>query len=116
MWVEEILVKKKCDACGTNLVAGEIPVEKRCNDSCGDTWTERTEECKESHCYGKTSTHFYRSICVEIPGVYDGGLFNECPDCHHRWHRWPEGHYLRKRAEVYVEKGLNDEDPMGIWP
>lgn len=40
---------------------------------------------------------------VEIRGLYDGGLFFECFDCRHRWHRFPEGHRLRAKAQPYVE-------------
>lgn len=47
---------------------------------------------------------FYsRTISVEIPHVYDGGLFFQCPDCGGRWHRFPEGHPLRRVACVYVD-------------
>lgn len=43
-----------------------------------------------------------RVIGVEIRGVYDGVLIWHCPDCAHQWHRWPEGHPYRQRAEPYV--------------
>jgi hypothetical protein len=42
------------------------------------------------------------AIGIEIWGVYDGVLFWQCPSCERRWHRWPDGHYLRTRAEKYV--------------
>lgn len=48
---------------------------------------------------GKT---YSRAVMVEVWGVYDGGLFWQCPDCNGRWHRWPEGHPLRAKAEPYV--------------
>ncbi len=41
-------------------------------------------------------------VMVEVPGVYDGGLFYECVNCHHRWHRFEPHHYLYTRAEPYV--------------
>lgn len=44
-------------------------------------------------------------IGVEIWGQYDGVLYWECPACSHRWHRFPEGHYLHGRAVPYVERG-----------
>lgn len=40
---------------------------------------------------------------VELPGVYDGVLYWQCPDCGGRWHRWPESHRLHARACEYVE-------------
>lgn len=46
-----------------------------------------------------------RTFMVQIRGLYDGGLFYECPDCGGRWHRWPEGHWLRQRALPYVDGG-----------
>jgi hypothetical protein len=49
-------------------------------------------------------THYSRVITVERRGVYDGGLYFMCPDCGFKWHRWPEGHYLRARAEPYVRE------------
>lgn len=46
--------------------------------------------------------YYCRTIMVEIPGIYDGGLFHQCPDCGYRWHRWPEGDWRHERAESYV--------------
>lgn len=43
-----------------------------------------------------------RAIEVVIRGVYDRVLFLECPDCGGRWHRLPEGHALRAKAEQYI--------------
>jgi Zn ribbon nucleic-acid-binding protein len=43
-------------------------------------------------------------IGVEVWGKYDGVLYWECLGCGHRWHRWPEGHYLRARAEPYIQR------------
>lgn len=48
---------------------------------------------------------YFRVFGVEVPGVYDGALFWQCPDCAGRWHRFPEGHSLRERAEGYVDGG-----------
>jgi hypothetical protein len=39
---------------------------------------------------------------VEIRGVYDGGLFYQCPDCGGRWHRWEPGSYQYAQAVPYV--------------
>lgn len=47
---------------------------------------------------------YRRTFMIEIGGLYDGGLFYECPDCQGRWHRWPPGHRLRERAEPYVAR------------
>lgn len=49
---------------------------------------------------------------VEIWGAYDGVLFWECPTCGHRWHRWPEGDFRRRRAEEYVTRA-HPEPPTG---
>lgn len=45
---------------------------------------------------------YFRVIGVEVRGVYDGVLHWLCPDCGHTWHRWPDGHPYRQRAEPYV--------------
>jgi ssDNA-binding Zn-finger/Zn-ribbon topoisomerase 1 len=36
--------------------------------------------------------------CIEVRGVYDGGLFWECPSCQHMWPRFPEGTKLHRVA------------------
>ena len=57
-------------------------------------------------------------VTVEIPGVYDGGLFFECwrPDggCGARWHRLPPGHPLRMRAEPYVPHETPEPSPARL--
>jgi hypothetical protein len=59
---------------------------------------------KYQHWYGEI-THYNRAIMVEIPGVYDGGLFYQCPDCGGRWPRFSKGR-LHEAAKKYVnEKG-----------
>jgi ssDNA-binding Zn-finger/Zn-ribbon topoisomerase 1 len=35
---------------------------------------------------------------VEVRGVYDGGLYWECPSCHHMWPRFPAGTKLHRIA------------------
>lgn len=50
------------------------------------------------------ATHFYRTIGVNIRGVYDGALYWQCPDCGGKWHRFPEGNPYRQRAEEYVNR------------
>ena len=57
----------------------------------------------EAGYYGD-STHFCRSIMVEIPGVYDGGLFWMCPDCGGAWHRWEPESRLGLRAQTHIDK------------
>lgn len=53
--------------------------------------------------YENNGTTFSNAVLVEVAGVYDGGLFFECPGCAYRWHRWPEGFALREAARRYVE-------------
>ena len=48
--------------------------------------------------------YYDRTLSVEIPSLYDGGLFYECPDCGGRWHRWSEGTYQYDRAVPYVDE------------
>lgn len=82
--------RNTCPHCGTDLRGDPIPVENR-----------------DKYYGGKE--FFMRTITVEIRGVYDGGLYHRCPDCGGAWHRWPEGHYLREKAEQYVRRE-NDSD------
>ena len=42
-------------------------------------------------------------VGVEMWGVYDGVLFWQCGVCTRRWHRFPEGHMLRRLAARFVE-------------
>lgn len=74
---------RNCPGCGSDQRGDEIPA-------------------KYADCYPSGATHYWRTIMIEIPGVYDGGLYFQCPNCGHRWHRWPEGHHLRAKAEPYV--------------
>lgn len=65
---------------------------------------ERCPKCEVGLTYVHTDGRIYsRAIMVEIPDVYDGGLFWQCPDCGGRWHRWPEGTWQRRKAQEYVE-------------
>ena len=53
---------------------------------------------EQARAYYGGETHFSRSIMVEMPGVYDGGLYWECPDCGGTWHRWEPGTHLHAVA------------------
>lgn len=50
--------------------------------------------------YAPGSTHFGRTIGVEISDIYDGVCFWECPDCGHQWERkgmeWAFEEYRRR--------------------
>jgi hypothetical protein len=41
-------------------------------------------------------------IGIEVQGVYDGVLYFRCTADGATWHRFPEGHELRARAEPFV--------------
>ena len=45
---------------------------------------------------------------VEVLGAYDGALYLQCPVDGVRAHRFPEGHYLRAKAEKYVNRESGD--------
>ncbi len=55
--------------------------------------------------YPEGMTHYSRMIGVEVRGVYDGQLFCQCPDCGHRWHRWPKGTRQYNAAERFLKDG-----------
>lgn len=48
---------------------------------------------------------YTRAISVEVRGVYDGGLFYQCPECDECWHRWtdedPFSNAMRAKAEAF---------------
>jgi len=90
------LHSETCPKCGADLRDGAIP-EKILKEYA----VARDEE------WDGQPQYYSRVIMVEIRGVCDGGLFYMCPDCDGKWHRWPEGSYLRARAEPYVS---------GTWP
>lgn len=56
---------------------------------------------------------FVHIVGIEVPGVYDGILYWGCPACNFRWHHWPDGHYLRPRAEPHV---INPSDFAAEMP
>jgi len=97
--------KKNCPHCHTSMIDSKIPQHQRCNDSCADDWNNRGIECLKGHHYHKDAEHFYRSITVEVRGVYDGGLYIQCPDCGGTWHRWASGP-LRKKAKPYIHGSI----------
>jgi hypothetical protein len=80
---------ENCPHCGTNLIDKEIPIESLKRGLYGE-WD------------GKTPQYYYRTVGVEIPGVYDGTLYWQCPDCDEKWHKFPEGSRLHRRAAPYV--------------
>jgi len=88
------MVANNCPHCGVSLLGEPIPVECRCGETC-------SEACVK-HPYPKTATHFHREIGIEVSRIYDGVLYWMCPDCKHKWHRWPEGDPRREAASAYV--------------
>lgn len=72
-------IEEQCPACLTDLRGAAIP---------------ETDPVK----------YYSHLIMVEIPTIYDGGLFYECPYCSSRFHRWREGTDLWRRAEPYVKR------------
>lgn len=96
-----------CPLCKSDLRGDPIPAHHF------EHQPERCEEAKKKYgrcfClpYGDKNPEdrfWGRQILVEIPGVYDGGLFYACPDCGDYFHRWPEGHRLRESAEDEMDK------------
>lgn len=77
-----------CPLCGGSLVGPAIPEEYRQGGFYGPPET--------------APTHYSNMIGIEIPTVYDGVLYWECPYCHGRWHRWPPESKLYAVAEHYV--------------
>jgi Zn-finger nucleic acid-binding protein len=79
---------KVCPHCDTDLRASRIP-----------------QDAIDQGLYGPPTTepkYYYNTIGHVERGVYDGVLYWSCPACGGKWHRFPEGHYLRTRAEKFV--------------
>lgn len=72
-----------CPHCGVSLLGDPIPEEYRAY-------------------YGST-THYRREIMIEIPEVYDGGLYFQCKDCGGAWHRWDENAWQHAKAEPFIQ-------------
>lgn len=77
-----------CPHCNAILIGPEIPEDVR--EHYGD------------------KTHYRREIMVEVPGVYDGGLYFRCPFCGGAWHRFksddPYYVMLREKAQPYIDE------------
>jgi formate dehydrogenase maturation protein FdhE len=43
-------------------------------------------------------------IYIEVQGVYDGALYIECRHCGTCFHRFPPGHYIREKADQWLEE------------
>lgn len=91
-----------CPHCGVSLLGDRIdPAKVYTSEEYALPWDQRPV----NKFYAPGSTHFKRTIAVEIPGVYDGALFYQCPDCGGRWHRWSVKTWDRLfyAAEPYVK-------------
>jgi hypothetical protein len=112
-------VTETCPACNADLRGEPIPEKYRHHNVPGDPYfNPKDRTCEEQRAswasrypgedrcfclpYGD-STHFKRTIMVEIRGVYDGGLFLVCPDCGHAWHRFTDPRMMAK-AQPYIDK------------
>lgn len=121
---------KNCPLCEASFVAAPIPdiyfVHYMEDDPNWDRSKHRSHEQQvrewndwlakqgrppEDRCfclpYGEKAPEdrFFSNLCgVEVPGVYDGTLFWRCPSCCGDFHRWPEGHELRRIAEKYMNQ------------
>ena len=76
-----------------------------------DTTPVVCPHCHSSLVYSYTgsngvSREYSRAIGVEVPGTYDGILYWQCPDCGHRWHRWPVHSPMQYAAQPYIDRGL----------
>jgi hypothetical protein len=73
---EEVMAPDECPACASDLV----------REVNGKTYSDR--------------------VSVEIPGVYDGGLFWRCPFCSYDWHKWHDP-AMRRKAEPYMNQPMS---------
>lgn len=57
--------------------------------------------CQAVLSYEREGETYSHGIMVEVPGVYDGGLYFACPFCGGTWHRWTS-EVMRQRAERFI--------------
>lgn len=71
---------------------------------------DRCGGCGQNLNYVVSGTLYSRAASIEVSGVYDGGLFYahvpQTGGCGFAWHRWPEGNYLRQKADRYLVQWL----------
>lgn len=80
-----------CPWCGSDQRAEPIPEESLLKGYYGK-WEK-----------GDPPQYGWHTFLVEVPEVYDGALYEMCPDCGERWHYWPASNtYMRAKAEPYV--------------
>jgi hypothetical protein len=104
-----------CPHCRSNL--RDVPIPERHfvhkSDCTGAAFGEPNRTGERCFClpYGwrePEDRFFGREILVEIPEVYDGGLFYRCPDCGYDWHRLSDdqldggGRFRRELVESYM--------------
>lgn len=46
---------------------------------------------------------------VEVWGVYDGGLFFQCSNCHGAWHKWKDP-VMRNVAQMYINQANHKKE------
>jgi|14_taG_2_1085336.scaffolds.fasta_scaffold53398_2 hypothetical protein len=91
-----------CPHCNCSLIDSEIPKASRCNESCDRAAGDYNSECWKNHHYGHNK-YFFKTVGVEVSGLYDGVLYWLCPECNGTWHRWPEGSELYGKARAYLD-------------
>lgn len=98
-----------CPHCDANLQGATIdPKHLLHKEDCQEQSAKYNGRC---YClpYGEVS-HFSRKIGCEIQGVYDGVLYNMCPDCGGTWHRWGDDNpTLKAAAEKYIISGIKPD-------
>ena len=63
-----------------------MAMTRYCQKCHADLRGEPIPEHLRDECYGG-ATHYMRTVGVEIPGVYDGVAYWQCPDCDETWPR-----------------------------
>lgn len=86
-----------CPHCGVDLRSAQIP-----DGLLDEGWYGHWD--KERGYYGERPRYYYSTVGVEIPGVYDGVLFWQCPDCGGCWHRFPPEDWRNEKAKKYLKE------------
>lgn len=88
--------RKASPHCRVSLVGDALPAEVVAAITLDDIDDTKPD-------YGM-STYHHREIGIEIPGVSNGVLFWECPDCGGQWHRFDITSRMHHVALTYKTK------------
>lgn len=71
------------------------------------------EDCPSCKADLRTSVNgveYYRTIGMEVRGMYDGVLFWICPDCDHAWPRFVAPDFRAAKSQEFADKYMGSRN------